>query len=97
LFAGIAVAELLKTDYSGMGVITITVMYWLRSSYFRSLLGGIAALTILSPYELPAIIDLLFIKFYNGRRGINLKYIFYAFYPVHLFILYLICYFMKLV
>lgn len=40
-------------------------------------------------YALPALIP---INMYNGKRGrLNLKYVFYAFYPVHLLIIWLIC------
>jgi hypothetical protein len=31
--------------------------------------------------------SLIFIKLYNGERGVKLKYLFYAFYPVHLIVL----------
>ncbi|MDD3174664.1 MAG: TraX family protein [Herbinix sp.] len=96
LAAGMLLAELLKTDYSGFGVLTIAIMYGLRKSYMKSMLGGCITLTILSFSEFTAFFDLILIRFYNGKRGINLKYIFYLFYPVHLFLLYLICYFMKL-
>jgi hypothetical protein len=34
-----------------------------------------------------ALLSLIFLKLYNGKRGLKLKYLFYAFYPVHLFIL----------
>jgi hypothetical protein len=95
--AGIALAELLKTDYAGMGILTIVIMYVLRKSHFISMLGGCATLALLSYSELPALFVLIPAWFYNGKRGLNLKYIFYAFYPVHLFILYLICYYMHLV
>lgn len=38
-----------------------------------------------------ALFMLIPLRYYNGKRGISLKYVFYAFYPVHLFVLYLIC------
>jgi uncharacterized membrane protein len=37
-----------------------------------------------------ALLSLIFIKFYNGQRGFKLRYLFYSFYPAHLFILSLI-------
>jgi hypothetical protein len=33
------------------------------------------------------LLSLILIKFYNGERGAKLKYLFYAFYPVHLIVL----------
>lgn len=37
-----------------------------------------------------AVVSILFISRYNQKEGLKLKYIFYIFYPLHLFILYLI-------
>jgi hypothetical protein len=97
LVAGFLLAQVLSTDYAGFGVLTIAVMYGLRKSHFKTMLGGCITLTIMSIGECTAFFDLLLIRRYNGKRGINLKYVFYLFYPVHLFLLYLICYFTKLV
>lgn len=97
LAAGILLADKLLTDYSGFGVLTIAVMYGLRRNHFKSMLGGCITLNLMSVGEFPCFLDLILISRYNGKRGLNMKYLFYAFYPVHLFILYLICFFMKLV
>lgn len=97
LMTGMVLAEILMTDYSGFGVLTIAVMYALRKNHFKSMLAGCTTLTIMSIGEFSSFFDLLLINHYNGERGWNLKYLFYLFYPVHLFILYLICYFMKIV
>jgi hypothetical protein len=97
LVAGFLLAELLQTDYSGFGILTIAIMYALRKSHFKSMLGGCITLTVMSIGEFTAFFDLILIHFYNGTRGLKLKYVFYLFYPVHLFILYLICYFMKII
>jgi hypothetical protein len=91
LIIGMALADLLNTDYSGFGVLTVAVVYGLRKSYFRSMVGACITLTVMTTMEFTCFVNLIFIRFYNGTRGLNLKYIFYAFYPVHLFILYLIC------
>lgn len=97
LVVGMGVAEELITDYSGFGILTIAVMYALRKNHFRSMLGGCIVLTIMSFAEITAFFALIPAYLYNGQRGLKLKYVFYIFYPTHLFILYLICYFLNLV
>lgn len=91
---GLVAAELLKTDYSGLGVLTVVVMYLLRKNHVVSMLGGCVVLTMLNLFEIVAFLDLIPVWLYNGKRGLKLKYVFYIFYPAHLFILYLVCYFM---
>ncbi|MCQ2519267.1 MAG: conjugal transfer protein TraX [Lachnospiraceae bacterium] len=86
------IADIAMTDYSGVGVLAIAMAYYLRSSYMRSMVGACAALTVFNPIEMFAFANLFFMEKYNGQRGLKLKYIFYAFYPVHLFILYVIAY-----
>lgn len=91
---GMIVAVLLKTDYSWSGVACIVVFYLLRSKKVLRGFAGIIPLAISSLMEIVAWIDIPLIANYNGKRGWNMKYFFYAFYPVHLFILWLVCYFM---
>lgn len=91
LAAGMLLANFLHTDYSAFGVLTIAVMYAFRRNQVSAGMGGYVVLNVLSIAELTAIFALIPIALYNGERGLRLKYIFYAFYPVHLLILYLIC------
>lgn len=80
MLSGILAASLLQTDYGGFGVILILIFYWFREKpWQRNLISGCACLG-----EPAAIVSLLPIQFYNGTRGISLKYIFYLFYPLHL-------------
>lgn len=97
LIAGMMLADALRTDYSAFGVLTIAVTYALRRSSFKAVLGGCITLTIMSLSEITAFVALIPAYLYNGQRGLKLKIVFYAFYPVHLLILYLVCYYMKLV
>ncbi len=89
-------AELLRTDYAGMGVLTIAVMYLLRRRKALSMAAGCAVLSVMSLTELPAFFAIIPIALYNGRRGLKMKYFFYAFYPAHLALLYLIAVLMGL-
>lgn len=45
---------------------------------------------VIDPYFLTAVFSLLLISQYNGKRGLNMKYFFYIFYPLHLLILFFI-------
>lgn len=84
-------AALLQTDYAGMGVLTIAVMYALRKNKVLSMTGGCVTLTVMSLSEITAFFTLIPIAFYNGERGLKMKYFFYIFYPAHLLIIWLIC------
>lgn len=86
LAAGMAAAQLLKTDYAAIGIVCIMVMYLFRKRKVAQIIAG----CVVFLWELTAPLAFLPIGFYNGKRGLNLKYVFYAFYPAHLLILYLI-------
>ncbi len=83
-------ADNLRTDYGGMGVAAIVVMYLLREKKLNAFFFGTLALSIANFVEFAALFAMIPISKYNGERGLKLKYFFYAFYPVHLFILWLI-------
>ena len=58
--------------------------------------AGCAVLTLMSWSEVTSFLILLPIHRYNGERGWNLKWIFYLFYPAHIFLLYIVAYGMGL-
>lgn len=83
---------ILKTDYGFAGVAAIVVMYLLRKSKEISFAMGVFVLTVVSSStEILALCMLVPLMKYDGSRGKNIKYVFYAFYPVHLLILALVC------
>lgn len=103
MVAGYLLADFLKTDYAGMGVMTIVVMYLVRrvgkfadsrKNRVLSMGAGCLLLTVMSFIEITAFFAMIPAALYNNERGWKMKYFFYAFYPVHLFLLWLICYFM---
>jgi hypothetical protein len=94
LVAGMVLATLLHTDYSAFGILTVAVVYGLRRSRVKAVLGACITLSVMSLVEITAFIALIPVALYNGQRGLKLRYVFYIFYPAHLLILYLICYFM---
>ena len=68
------------------------MMYLLSSNRDVSFAVAVILLGLFSgTIEFFALFMLIPLRYYNGKRGISLKYVFYAFYPVHLFVLYLIC------
>ncbi|MBP5152869.1 MAG: hypothetical protein ILP13_08160, partial [Lachnospiraceae bacterium] len=70
--------------------LSVTSVETVPGNPVKGLTMGILALTIMTPVEAFAFLDIIFVKRYGGERGRSLKYFFYAFYPVHLFIYYLI-------
>ena len=89
---GITLTYLLRVDYAIYGVLIIVLMYLLRKNKIMEMLAGCIGLNAMSLSEITAFFALIPISLYNGKRGWNLKYILYLFYPVHLIILYLIAY-----
>ncbi|NLL76845.1 MAG: conjugal transfer protein TraX [Clostridiales bacterium] len=90
LAAGMGAAELMSTDYSAFGVLTIAVMYFFRRRKTLSAGLGCATLTVMSPMEITSFLVLIPIHKYNGERGWNIKWLFYAFYPAHILLLYFV-------
>ena len=88
LAACMIIAMYLETDYSGMGVLTITAIYLFRRRKALAMLAGCVVLCVMSLSEVYALFAVLPIALYNGQRGMKMKYFFYAFYPVHLLLLY---------
>ena len=85
---GCMLAVILETDYHMYGVLSIVVlyMYRLEGNRVKQLLMG--AITFL--WEPWALLAFPMLYLYNGQRGRQPKYLFYAFYPVHNLVLYLI-------
>lgn len=79
-------AESFNFDYGLYGIISIIALYAFRQNKMMQLLAGAISFC----WEPVAPWAFLMIAFYNGKRGRKLKYIFYAFYPAHLLILYVI-------
>lgn len=84
--AGAVLADLLRTDYASFGVCFIAVLYLLRKNKLFQTIAG----CVLIAWEFTAPLAFIPIWFYNGKRGLKLKYVFYIFYPLHLIILYLV-------
>lgn len=77
-----------QTDYGAAGVAAVACMYFLRSYPMWGFGAAVGVLAILSSgMELFALLMLVPLYFYDGTRGKQLKYFFYAFYPVHLAVL----------
>ncbi len=90
VLAGMGIAKFLRTDYDAIGVFCIMMLYIFRQKKSTQIIVGCVSFL----WELTAPLAFIPIAFYNGKRGWKMKYFFYAFYPVHLLILYGICYLM---
>ncbi len=77
------IGEVLDVDYHWKGVLFIIMFYYIRNmqEWIRNLavIGAFA-------YEVTAPLAVIPIHFYNGKRGTQIKYLFYAIYPLHLLV-----------
>ncbi len=76
-------AEALMTDYNYKGVFLIVMLYFFHDHRLYQCVAGAAAIA----WERYAPLSYILCFFYNGKRGLSLRYFFYLFYPCHLLVL----------
>ena len=90
--AAMFLAELLRCDYSSLGIAVILLLYIFHDNKTLKILSVcfiFVLYSVLTASILQAFAGFAFVPlyFYNGKKGFSMKYFFYAFYPVHLLIL----------
>lgn len=91
LIVAMWIAEMLRTDYHGYGVLLIALFEIVRErKKIWLVLCGAWNLLWSSTIQYAGILAMPLIALYNGEKGKSNKYLFYAFYPVHLILLYVI-------
>lgn len=78
------IATIVSTDYAFVAVLVIYIFYVFRQQELTRNIVGAVALLGAGAVEIAGYIAFVPIHFYNGKRGLRLKYVFYLFYPVHL-------------
>ena len=82
-----------ETDYGFFGTLMPVMIYVVKDFRLKLIAAaiGILAVALTSSFELQwwAFMSLPFLIFYDGTRGkLNLKYLFYIYYPLHLVAIY---------
>lgn len=92
IFVICCVAFFLKTDYSYKGIILILCYYFLYQTSYIKLIAADIVIFLLYGFnmEIAAVFSGIPIAFYNEKRGLKFKYLFYIFYPIHLLVLFFI-------
>lgn len=95
-------ADALKMDYGYFGIFTIFIFHifkdkklFMNLSFIALCLLKYISLFVRYNFYLPylilctcTILSLVFINLYNGKKGVDTKYLLYGFYPIHLILLY---------
>ena len=80
-------AHYFNTDYGYKGILLIFILYLMHAWRVPQVVFGLISMY----WELPGVIlGFIPILFYSGKRGRQLKYLYYMFYPGHLMLLYLL-------
>lgn len=75
-------------DYGVSAIVAGAALYWFSNNHLQGYLAAVTSLTFLfSPLEAFALFSLPLIMHYDGTKGKQFKYFFYAFYPLHLILL----------
>lgn len=87
--AGMLAAAFFCVDYGALGILLILVFYLFRFRPVEQWFGGCLVLYLMyfGIYAIAAWIAIFLISRYNGERGKKMGYLPYAFYPVHLILL----------
>lgn len=82
-------AYYLKTDYDFLGVVLIVILYTLRTELqLRTMVCGTLLLCMyMNFYGVAACVAIFLINRYNGEKGGGSGKLFYAFYPLHLLVI----------
>ena len=85
-------AQLAGADYGAYGVLAVVFFYLLREEKAGqgisfSLLTAAHCILTADPLQAFSVLGFLPCARYNGERGRDLRWLFYAFYPAHLLLL----------
>lgn len=93
---GMGIAYVCRTDYGMFGVLAIITAYLLKGKRTPQIVFVCFVLSLMDLTEIFALVSLVPIYFYNGKRGFGCKWLFYSVYPVHLLLFALINYLFKI-
>ena len=85
------IADLLRTDYGGIGVLMILCFYLFRDDMLWKTISILFVnIALMGGVQVFGVLALIPIYLYNGTQGKKMEWLFYGFYPVHLLALFLI-------
>lgn len=96
------IAYFFKVDYSWYGIMLVTIFYvfditkndGFLFTFLCNIFFSLVYILIFNAagIQLYGVLALVLLSFYNGKKGTNIKYFFYAFYPLHLMLISMIKY-----
>lgn len=94
LIGVLILTEILSIDYGFLGILTPVFIYFASEKTNKLIASGVLMILlgiVMGGVQWYSIFAIPLLALYNGKRGkLNLKYLFYIYYPLHLGIIYLI-------